>query len=47
MEAILPCGITVTVAVAEALPPDPVAEAVYVVVFEGVTACDPPLAPTP
>jgi hypothetical protein len=37
-------AVTVTTAVAEALPPAPVAVAVYVVVAAGLTVCVPPLA---
>jgi hypothetical protein len=39
-----PTAATVTVVPAEALPPAPVADAVYVVVAEGVTVCVPPVA---
>jgi hypothetical protein len=42
----LPCVATVTVALAEALPPDAVASAVYVVVVLGVTVTLPPLDET-
>jgi len=36
-------GVTVTVTLAEAFPPVPVATAVYVVVAAGLTDCVPPL----
>ena len=41
---VAPVGwVTVTIAVAEAVPPGPVADAAYVVVVFGLTACVPPL----
>jgi hypothetical protein len=39
-----PAGVTVTIAVAETFPEAAVAAAVYVVVFDGLTGCVPPVA---
>jgi hypothetical protein len=39
----VPAGRTVTVALAEAFPPVPIATAVYVVVAAGLTLCVPPV----
>src|ERR1700748_39254 len=44
MDCVLPAGTTDTVALADTVPDDPVASAVYVVVEVGLTTCVPPFA---